>query len=76
MGLYAERTGSRITYAELAVSSGISRATIEALGSRDDYNTTLSTIDALCRALKCDISELLEYSSDCDPTGEKHGNKN
>lgn len=61
MTSYASRTGQRITYQQLAEQTGLSRATLEALGSRGDYNTTLSTIDTLCSFLKCDISDLLEY---------------
>lgn len=61
---HEERTGERLTYAELARRSGLSRATVETLGSRTNYNTTLATVDKLCRVLGCDISDLLEYSDE------------
>ena len=61
MDLYAERTGEKITYLELARKTGIARATLEAIGSRPDYNTTLSTIDILCSFFNCSVSELLIY---------------
>jgi DNA-binding Xre family transcriptional regulator len=55
-----------MTYAELAKRTGLSRATVEALGSRSSYNTTLSSVDKLCRALGCELSDLLRY----EPTDE------
>jgi len=63
---YEERTGTPMTYAELAKRTGLSRATVEALGSRSSYNTTLSSVDKLCRALGCELSDLLRY----EPTDE------
>ncbi len=61
---YESRTGEAITYAELARRTGLARATLEALGSRTTYNTTLATIDRICATLGCDLSDLLEYSPD------------
>lgn len=58
---YAEKTGQKTTYAEIAKATGLSKATLEALGSRSDYNTTLSTIDLLCQYLHCDVATLLEF---------------
>ena len=72
MNLYSQRTGTKLTYVDLAVKTGISRATIEALGSRNDYNTTLATVDALCNALNCEIGEILEHS--CESSDSKDAN--
>ncbi|NQV28303.1 MAG: helix-turn-helix transcriptional regulator [Rhodopirellula sp.] len=58
---YELRTGEKLTYPELARRTGLGRATIEALGSRPTYNTTLGTIDKLCSALECSINDLLEF---------------
>ena len=58
---YAGKTGQKTTYAEIAKATGLSKATLEALGSRSDYNTTLSTIDLLCQYLDCDVATLLEF---------------
>lgn len=63
MAAYAERTGHKVTYQQLAKETGLSKATLEALGSRSDYNPTLSTIDALCSYLGCDIQDLLEFTN-------------
>ena len=64
MRAYERRTGENITYAELATRTGLARATIEAIGSRPSYNTTLETIDRLCTALSCDLSELIQLVTD------------
>ncbi|MFJ7286092.1 helix-turn-helix domain-containing protein [Pseudomonas sp. NPDC099000] len=61
MAAYSEKTGQKITYQQLAERSGLSKATLEALGSRSDYNTTLSTVDVLCSCLMCSVGDLLEY---------------
>lgn len=61
---FEERTGEALTYAELAERTGLGRATVEALGSRPTYNTTLSTIDKLCQVLGCELSDLLELTDE------------
>lgn len=58
---FEERTGERLTYTELAKRTGISKATIDSLATRDDYNPTLKTIDRICTTLKCDLHVLLEF---------------
>lgn len=73
---YARRTGKRTTYAEIANATGLSKATLEALGSRNDYNTTLATIDLLCQHLRCDIATLLEYQLTTTEGQEGDANKN
>ncbi len=59
MQAYEQRTGERITYADLARRTGLALSTIEAIGSRGDYNTTLATVDRLCEALGCDVATIL-----------------
>ena len=61
MAAYSEKSGERITYQQLADMTGLSKATLEAIGSRPDYNTTLSVLDQLCTHLDCTIIDLLEY---------------
>ena len=58
---YEKGSGEKLTYADLAARSGVARATIESLASRGGYNATLATIDKLCGALGCSLSELVEY---------------
>ena len=62
MERYERDTGERITYDILSKRTGLSRATIEALGSRAGYNPRLSTIDSLCHALGCTPAEILAHS--------------
>jgi DNA-binding Xre family transcriptional regulator len=54
--------GERVTYEALAKKTGLSRATVEAIGSRASYNPRISTIERLCAALDCTPGELLDYS--------------
>jgi DNA-binding Xre family transcriptional regulator len=61
LDLYRARTGKQLSYAELAERAGLSRATVESLASRTDYNATLRTLEKLCLVLKVDPDELLEW---------------
>lgn len=58
---YKIRTGDKITYTQLSEATGLSVTTLQSLGSRSSYNTTLKTIDLICSTLKCEISDLLEF---------------
>ena len=58
---YEARTGERLTYDELAKRTNLSRATIESLATRPDYNATLRTIERICKALGVTHAELLEW---------------
>lgn len=60
---YEQRTGQKLSYAQLAERSGVARATIESLASRDAYNATLATIDKLCGALECSLTDLVQYAA-------------
>ena len=62
MEQHRRRTGERITYEVLAIRTGLSRATLESLASRESYNTRLSTIEKLCSALGCTPGDLLELT--------------
>jgi DNA-binding Xre family transcriptional regulator len=65
------RLGERITYGELARLTGLSRATLEAIGSRPTYNPRLSTIDRLCEVLGCSPADILEFTPDSPPPPKK-----
>lgn len=52
--------GEKLTYSTLAKKTGLSRATLEAIGSRAGYLPSLRVIDQICAALNCDVSDLLE----------------
>jgi len=64
MDTYRERTGERMTHDRLSSLTGLSRSTLDSLASRENYNTTLSTVAKLCFALGCQPGDLLEYISE------------
>jgi DNA-binding Xre family transcriptional regulator len=53
-----------MTYERLSGLTGLSRATLASLASREGYDTRLSTIGKLCDALGCAPGELLELHGD------------
>lgn len=57
---HQRRTGEHLTYETLAQRTGLARATLESLASRQSYNAKLSTIALICRALGCQPGDLLE----------------
>ena len=59
MEAYRLRTGVRLTYDIIAERTGISVATLQSLAARPGYNTRLSTVERLCRALECGPGDLL-----------------
>ena len=58
---YERRTGSRLSYRELARRAGVSEDTIESIASRASYNPTLRTLERLCNALDVSPNELLSW---------------
>ena len=62
-----KRLGERITYDHLSRLTGLSRATLEAIGSRENYNPRLSTIERLCDALDCAPGDLIEVVAKSKP---------
>jgi DNA-binding Xre family transcriptional regulator len=64
MEAYRKRTGIRLTYPLLSKKTAISVDTLQSLAARPGYNTRLSTIEKLCRALKCSPGDLLELSTE------------
>lgn len=61
---FRRESGVRLTYDSLAEITGISINTLQALATRAGYNTRLTTIESLCRALNCQPGDLLELVSD------------
>ncbi len=60
MSAYRQRTGEQVTYELLARKTGLSRFTLESLGSRNSYHATLDTVERTCLALGCTPGDLLE----------------
>jgi putative transcriptional regulator len=55
-----KKAGEPITQSELARLSGVTFATVNAIANNRTRQVHLDTLDALCRALKCEPGELLE----------------
>lgn len=60
MADYKRRTGKRITYRILSERTGLSAATFHKIGSHDNYNATLVTVEKICLALEVTPGDLLE----------------
>ena len=67
---YRLQHGERMTYELLAQRTGLSRPTIESLASRHSYNARLSTVEKVCRALRCQPGDLLELTLPENGTNE------
>ena len=65
---HRRRTGVRLTYDSLSKQTGVSVNTLQSLATRPSYNTRLSTIEKLCRALSCTPGDLLELADDQEET--------
>ena len=61
---YKRRTDERMTYEILAERTGIGHGTLRTIGSRDDYNATLVTLEKICMALDVTPGNLLEIIPD------------
>jgi DNA-binding Xre family transcriptional regulator len=69
---FRQRTGVRLTYDLLAEKTGISVDTLQSLATRASYNTRLTTIDKLCRALDCLPGDLCELTADLENNGHEN----
>jgi len=61
--------GERITIVELAQRTGISRTTLQRISNTPGYKTTTDHLDRLCKALGCDLHDLVDFVPDeqeCD----------
>lgn len=61
---YEARTGERLTHEDLALRTGLSRATLDSIASRRGYNASIKTIEVICRALRCTPADLLELEDE------------
>lgn len=64
MQRYKRETGKKMTYQVLAELSGVAEPTLHSIGSRDNYNATLATIEKICWALDTTPADLLELIDD------------
>ena len=57
----------KMTSAELAERIGMTPANLSILKTGKAKAVRMSTMDAICRALKCQPGDLYEYTEDDDP---------
>lgn len=55
--------------ADLSRNAGVSKQTVDALYNRPDEvrGIQIETLDRLCRALSCNVEDLIQYVSNDDP---------
>jgi putative transcriptional regulator len=56
--------GRKITLAELAQATGISRMTLSRMINNQGYSTVTSHLDKLCQFFECELHELIRYVPD------------
>ena len=71
---YKRGSQKRMTYEILAERTGLAKGTLNNIGSSDDYNATLATIEKICRALDITPGDLLEIIPD-PPKAKKKAKK-
>ena len=64
------RTGKRLTFEEIANSTGIHRTTLSKVVNQRGYNTTTDNVDKLCRYFGCKVEDIMEYISDEEVFGK------
>ncbi|MEL7385863.1 helix-turn-helix transcriptional regulator [Vibrio campbellii] len=60
----AKREGRKITLSSLAEEVGIQSSAMSKIANNKGYNTSMTTINALCAYFDCKIEELIEYKAD------------
>jgi len=56
--------GRKITLAEIAHATGISRMTLSRMINNKGYSTVTDHLDKLCAFFECEINELIKYVPD------------
>jgi putative transcriptional regulator len=62
----------RLKIAELSRSTGISRGTLTRLYKDTADRVDLDVLDRLCRALDCDVGDLMSFSTAAKPARPAH----
>ena len=58
------KEGRRITFDEIAKSTGIHRTTLSKVANQKGYNTTTDVLDKLCVYFQVNLAELAEFIPD------------
>lgn len=56
--------GRKITLAEIAHATGISRMTLSRMINNKGYSTVTDHLDKLCAFFECEVNELIQYVPD------------
>ena len=67
VNLYLMLAKRKMTSAELAERIGMTPANLSILKTGKAKAVRMSTMDAICRELKCQPGDLFEYTEDDDP---------
>lgn len=51
--------GKQITLRDVSEATGIARATLTRIATKNDYNPSIKVIDKLCHYFNCEIADLL-----------------
>ncbi|BDM64469.1 hypothetical protein NFHSH190041_19210 [Shewanella sp. NFH-SH190041] len=58
------RNGRKVTLSFLAEQVGVQSSAMSKIANNKGYNTSMTTIDALCRFFDCKIDDVVEYIPD------------
>ncbi|WP_305816460.1 helix-turn-helix domain-containing protein [Photobacterium leiognathi] len=58
--------GRKVTLSYLADHVGVQSSAMSKIANNKGYNTSVSTIEALCRFFNCRIEDVVEYVADQD----------
>jgi len=64
MGEYSDRTGTRLTYADITAATGIGHSTLSHIAQNKVRLISASTIERLCDFFGCDLCELMALEED------------
>jgi putative transcriptional regulator len=53
------KDGQQVSLKEVSEATGIGRATLTRITTKNDYNPSIKVIDKLCDYFECEISDLL-----------------
>jgi len=65
------RSGKKTTLNKVSEETGISRATLNRIVNVPGFKTNTDAINALCHFFECTPAELIEYTPDPKPGGNK-----
>ena len=72
----AFRENRRITFEEVASTTGINRTTLSKMANQKGYNTTTDNLDALCKFFDrplCDLAIYCENAATDEPASPHNG---